>query len=147
MRNKDSNTKGSPPYVIKSDFPYLKELLLKERMAPSGIKFFPLREVPILKRDVIVDKHCMIQQSSFDVRNFFSVLATPLLKIRSYHSYESCRVKRNLYYKQVSMTRKCHNYNHRPTLGTLRQRQATVMHITVSKEEEPSFPQREDSQA
>ena len=40
--------------------------------------FFPLREVPILKRDAIEENHCSIQESTFDVRNFFSVLATPL---------------------------------------------------------------------
>ena len=44
----------------------------------SGSKFFPIREVPILKRDAIEEKHCSIQYSPFDVRNFFSVLATPL---------------------------------------------------------------------
>ena len=32
-----------------SDCPYLTELLLKEIFAPSGSKFFPLREVPIEK--------------------------------------------------------------------------------------------------
>ena len=38
----------------------------------------PLREVPILKRNVIEENHCLNQQSPFDVCNFFSVLATPL---------------------------------------------------------------------
>ena len=32
------------------DFPYHKELLLKKEFAPFGSKFFPLSEVPILKR-------------------------------------------------------------------------------------------------
>ena len=45
----------------------------------SESKFFPLREVPILKRDTIEENHCLIQYSPFDVRNLFSVLATPLL--------------------------------------------------------------------
>ena len=42
------------------------------------IKFFPLREIPILKRDTIEENHCLIQKSPFDVHNFFSILATPL---------------------------------------------------------------------
>ena len=33
---------------------------------------------PHLIRNVIVENHCLIQWSLFDVRNFFSVLATPL---------------------------------------------------------------------
>ena len=53
MPNKNSNIQGRSPNVVKSDFPYHKELLLKEKFAPSGSKFFPLREVPILKRDTI----------------------------------------------------------------------------------------------
>ena len=44
----------------------------------SGSKFFPLREVPILKRDAIEDNNCFIQLSPFDVRSLFSALATPL---------------------------------------------------------------------
>ena len=50
---------------------FLKELLLKKRM-------YSLREVPILKRDTIEVNHCLVQQSPFDARNIFSVLATPL---------------------------------------------------------------------
>ena len=41
-------------------------------------KFFSLCEVPTLKRDALQEKHCLIQESPFDVRNFFSILATPL---------------------------------------------------------------------
>ena len=47
--------------------------------ALSGRKFFPSRVVSILKRDEIVENHCLIQYSPFDVRNVFSVLATPLV--------------------------------------------------------------------
>ena len=47
----------------------------------SGSKFFPLREVPIMKRDAIVLNHCSIQYSPFDMHTFFSVLATPLLSM------------------------------------------------------------------
>ena len=37
-----------------------------------------LREVSKLQRDAIKENHCLIQWSPFDMRNFFSVLATPL---------------------------------------------------------------------
>ena len=48
--------------MVKSDFPYNKKLLLKEIiLAPSGSKIFPLKEVPIMKRDANVDYHCLIQ--------------------------------------------------------------------------------------
>ena len=39
-----------------------------------------LRIVPILKRDAIEVNHCSVQYSPFDVRNFFSILATPLYR-------------------------------------------------------------------
>ena len=53
VRNKNSYIKGRSPNVAKSDFPYLKELLLKVKNSlPSVAFFFPFREVPILKRDV-----------------------------------------------------------------------------------------------
>ena len=53
VRNKKSNTQGSSPNVVKVIF-----LLLKEGL---GRKFFPLRGVLILKRDVIVENHCLMQ--------------------------------------------------------------------------------------
>ena len=58
MRNKNSYILGRSPNVV-SDFPYQKELLLKERIqfAPFGSKFFPLREVSILKNDAIEENH------------------------------------------------------------------------------------------
>ena len=37
-----------------------------------------------MKRDVIEENHCMIKSSLFDVLNFFSVLARPLLAIAFY---------------------------------------------------------------
>ena len=37
----------------------------------------PLREVSIMKRGAIEENHCLIQESPFDVRNFFSIIATP----------------------------------------------------------------------
>ena len=45
------------------------------------IRNFPLRAVPILKRYATEDNHCLIQYSPFDVRNFFSVYATPLIAV------------------------------------------------------------------
>ena len=50
-----------------------------KNFAPSGSKFFPLREVPILKRDAIEENHCLVRLSPFDAHSFFSVLATPLV--------------------------------------------------------------------
>ena len=87
MRNKISNIQGSSPYVVKVIFHYLGKF--------SGNKLFPLREVPILIRDVI-DITCDFpgggggsepptppphpSGSALDVHNFFSVLATPHLR-------------------------------------------------------------------
>ena len=51
-----------------SDFPYHKELLLKERICSlweqilKGSKFFPFEEVSILKRDIIEENHCLIEE-------------------------------------------------------------------------------------
>ena len=39
--------------MVEVTFPYHKELLVKERIRSPGSKFFPLREVPTLKRDAI----------------------------------------------------------------------------------------------
>ena len=61
MRNKNSNTKGSSPNVVKMIFHTLRNSPLRKEFAPSGGKFFPLSEVPILKRDVIEENHCLIQ--------------------------------------------------------------------------------------
>ena len=76
VRNKNSNIQGRLPNVV-SDFQYHKELILKERIC-SGSEFFPLRKVPILKRDAIEENNCLIQLPPFDVYNIFSVLAMPL---------------------------------------------------------------------
>ena len=41
VRNKNSSTQGSSPYVEKSDFSYLKELLLKGKNSlPLGANYF-----------------------------------------------------------------------------------------------------------
>ena len=51
---------GRSPNVV-SDFPYHKELLLKKRTHCLESTFFPLREVPILKKDAIEENHCLFQ--------------------------------------------------------------------------------------
>ena len=77
-RNKISNIQGRSRNAIKVIFHIIMNCSQRKEFAPSGSKFFPLREVPILKRDAIGENHCLILLSPFDVRNFFSVLATPL---------------------------------------------------------------------
>ena len=49
VRNKNSNTQESSPNVVKVIFHYLGNCSYRKEYAPSGSKFFPLREVPILK--------------------------------------------------------------------------------------------------
>ena len=39
----------------------------------SGSEFFPLREVPILKRDAIEENHCLSQYSPFGVVTFLAL--------------------------------------------------------------------------
>ena len=65
--------------MVKVIYHTTKNCSERKEFAPSGSKFFPLREVPILKRDTIEENHCLIQWSPFDGRNFFSILATPLM--------------------------------------------------------------------
>ena len=55
-----------------------KNIIFKIRRS-KVTDYAALREVPILKRDVTVENHCLIQLSRFDVRIFFDVLAMPLL--------------------------------------------------------------------
>ena len=64
--------------MCKVLFHNIRNCSLRREFAPFGSKFFPLREVQNLKRDVIEENHCLFQLSPFDVRHFFSVLATPL---------------------------------------------------------------------
>ena len=46
----------------KSDFPYLKELLLMERIRSFWAKILSFKSsFSILKRDEIVENHCLIQ--------------------------------------------------------------------------------------
>ena len=60
MRNKNSNIQGRSFNVIKVIFHTIGTAHMKE-FAPSGSKFFPLREVPILKREAIEENHWLIQ--------------------------------------------------------------------------------------
>ena len=50
MRNKNSSIQGRSPYVVKVIFHTIRNCSLRKDFAPSGSKFFPLREVPICKR-------------------------------------------------------------------------------------------------
>ena len=59
--DKNSNTQGSSPNVVKMIFHTLSNWSKRKEFPPSGSKFFPLREVPILKRDVSEETHCLIQ--------------------------------------------------------------------------------------
>ena len=70
MGNKNSNIKGRSPYVVKVISHIIRNCSKrkefapswrKNEFAPSGSKFFPLREVPILKRDAVEENHCLIQ--------------------------------------------------------------------------------------
>ena len=61
VRNKDSNTQGSSPNVVKVFFHTRRNCSKRKEVAPPGSKFIPIGEVPILKRDVIVENHCLIQ--------------------------------------------------------------------------------------
>ena len=57
--------------MVKVIFHTIWNCSSRKGFAPSGSKFFPLREVPILKTDAIEENHSFIQLSPFDVRNFF----------------------------------------------------------------------------
>ena len=53
VRNKNSNIQGRPPNVVKVIFHLIRNCSKRKEFALSGSKFFPLREVPTLKRDAI----------------------------------------------------------------------------------------------
>ena len=61
LRNKNSNIQGRSPYVVKLIIQTIKNCSERNEFAPSVIKFFPLRQVPILKRGVIEENHCLFQ--------------------------------------------------------------------------------------
>ena len=82
VRNKNNNIQGRSPNVVKVIFHATRNCSNRKEFAPIGSKFFPFREVPILKRDAIEVNHYLVQYSPFVVRNFFSVLATPLNRLQ-----------------------------------------------------------------
>ena len=61
MRNKNSNIQGRSPNEVKVIFHTKRNCSERKEFAPSGSKFFPLREVPNLKRDAIDENHCLLQ--------------------------------------------------------------------------------------
>ena len=61
MHNKNSNIQGRSLNVIKVIFHTARNCSERKECATSGSKFFPLREVPTLKREAIEDNHCLIQ--------------------------------------------------------------------------------------
>ena len=84
VRNKNSNTQGSSPNVVKVISYTTQGTPLKGKNSlPLGANSFLLKRSSNLKRDIIVENQCLIQWSPFDICNCFSVLATPLL-----HSFE-----------------------------------------------------------
>ena len=61
MHIKTSDTQGRSPNVVKVIFLTIRNCSQRKEFAPSGSKFFPFREVPILKRDAIEKNHYLIQ--------------------------------------------------------------------------------------
>ena len=55
VRNRNSNSEGSSRNIVKVIFYILRTALKEKKFAPSGSKFLPLREVPTLERDIIVE--------------------------------------------------------------------------------------------
>ena len=53
LHNKNSNTQGSSSKVVKVIFHTKRNCSYRKEYAPCGSKFFPLREVPIMKRDAV----------------------------------------------------------------------------------------------
>ena len=61
MHNKNSNIQGRSHNVVKVIFHMIRNCSERKEFSPSGRKFFPLREVPNLKRDTVEENHCLIQ--------------------------------------------------------------------------------------
>ena len=59
--NKNSNIQGRSSDVVEVIFHLIKKCSLMKEFASSGSIFFPLREVPTLKRDAIEEKQCLIK--------------------------------------------------------------------------------------
>ena len=59
--NKNSNIQGRSPYVVKVIFLAIRNCSERKEFATSVSKFFPLREVPIMKRGAVELNYCLIQ--------------------------------------------------------------------------------------
>ena len=64
--------------MVKVIFHTIRNCSQRKAFASRGSKFFPLGGVAILKRDALEESNYLVQKYPFDMRNFFSVLATPL---------------------------------------------------------------------
>ena len=65
--------------MVNVIFNTIRNCSKRKEFAPSGSKFFPFKEVAILKKDAIAGRK-RTQQLDFDGCTIFSVLATPLFK-------------------------------------------------------------------
>ena len=62
VHNKNSNTHSKDLTLCgESDFPYHKELLLKERIRPLWEQILSFKRSSNLKMDIIVENQCLIQ--------------------------------------------------------------------------------------
>ena len=61
VRYKNSNIQGRSTYVVKVVFHAIRNSSQRKEFAPFRSQFFPLRAVPVLKREVIVENQCLIQ--------------------------------------------------------------------------------------
>ena len=85
VRNKDSNIQGRLLNVLCVIFPYYKELLLKERICSIWEQSLSFKRSSHFWKGAQLKKIiAWSSESPFDVRNFFSVLATPLHMILSW---------------------------------------------------------------
>ena len=72
-RNNNSKNQGRSPNVTKVSYHTLTNCSYRKEFAPVGGKFFPIREVPILKREVMPDSVVSLLYAYLLI-----VLATPL---------------------------------------------------------------------
>ena len=59
MRNKNSNIQGRSLNVIKRDFPFYKELLIKESIRSPWEQILSFKRSFHFKRDAIEENHCL----------------------------------------------------------------------------------------
>ena len=60
MRNENSIIQGRSPNVVKVTLHVISNCSEGKEFASYGSEFFSLREVPIMKRDAIVENRCLI---------------------------------------------------------------------------------------